>query len=273
MNSFKTVATVATLLCTLVVPALAHAETLKMGGTGGAIGTMHVLADAYRKKDPAFQLSIIPNLGSNGGLKAVAAGAVDFAVIGRELKADERAAGLKGVLYGRTPLLIVTNKQGVKSLTRAQLAALIGNPAASWPDGTAVRLVLRPVVDAETVTLGEFSPEIKHALAAAHARPGMVRAATDQESADQSERLAGSLGTSSLALVRAEKRPLQILDVDGVQPSPENVARGIYPYAKTFVLVTKGAPSASTQRFIDFIASDEGREVLVRLGHLVAPRS
>ena len=133
-------------------------------------------------------------------------------------------------------------------------------------------MVLRPAADAETVVLGEFSPEIKHALAAAHARPGMVRAATDQESADQSERLAGSLGTSSLALVRSEKRPLQIIEIDGVQPTPESVARGTYPYAKTFVLVTKGTPAPTTQRFFDFIASDEGREVLVRLGHLVAPR-
>ena len=121
MNRIKTWPACATLFCTLVIPALAHAETLKMGGTGGAIGTMHALADAYRKKDPSFQLSVIPNLGSNGGIKAVMAGAADFAVIGRELKADERATGLAGLMYGQTPLLVVTNKQGVKSLSRRSL--------------------------------------------------------------------------------------------------------------------------------------------------------
>lgn len=262
----------AALACTFLIPAVARAETLKTGGTGGAIGTLHALAESYRKKEPSFQLSVIPNLGSNGGIKAVAAGAIDFAVIGRELKPEERAAGMHGSIYGQTPLLVVTNKTGVKNLSRAQLATLIGNADAKWADGTPVRLILRPVADAENVTLGEFSPEIKQALAAAHARPGMVRAATDQESADQSERLPGSLGTSSLALVRSEKRPLQIVDIDGVQPSVENVRRGAYPYSKSFVLVTKGTPSPATQRFINFVFSDEGRDILAGLGHLVSPR-
>lgn len=272
MQRIKQAVASAALLCTVLVPGAAFAETLRMGGTGGAIGTMLALAEAYRKKAPSFQLNIVPNLGSNGGIKAVTAGAIDFAVIGRELKAEERATGLSGVPYGQTPLLVVTNKAGVKSVSRAQLAHMIGSPDAKWADGTAVRFILRPQSDAENVRLGEFSPEIKQALNAAHARPGMIRAATDQESADQSERLPGSLGTTSLALLRSEKRSLHVLNIDGVAPSVENLRSGDYPYGKPFVLVTNGTPSAVTQKFIDFVVSDEGRELLVRLGHLTAPR-
>lgn len=269
MTRLKRLCCSGALACALALPSLLAAETLKTGGTGAAIGTMLALAEAYRKKEPSFQLSVVPHLGSNGGMKAVAAGAIDFAVIGRELKPEEQAAGMTGIMYGQTPLVVVTNKDGVKSLSRAQLASLIGNADAKWFDGTPVRLVLRPAVDTETLLLGEFAPEIKQALALAHARPGMVRAASDQESADQSERLPGSLGTSSLSLIRAEKRALQIVDIDGVQPSVENLRRGVYPYGKFFMLVTKGVPSAAAQRFIQFIGSEEGREVLLRLGHLV----
>lgn len=254
----------------MVLPAAA-AQPLKTGGTGAAIGTMQVLADEYRRQEPAFALVVVPGLGSSGGVKAAAAGVVDFALVGRSLKAQEQALGLVSFEYGRTPFVVVTNKEGVENLTMTQLASLIANPVPTWEDGTTLRLVLRPVADADTELLGHFSPVVKEALAAAHKRGGMVRAITDQESADESERLPGSLGTSSVALIRSEKRALRVLSIDGIVPSPQNFASGAYPHGKTMTIVTKGKPNESTQKFLDFIVSDKGRQVLVRLGHLVTP--
>jgi phosphate transport system substrate-binding protein len=97
----------------------------------------------------------------------------------------------------------------------------------------------------------------------------MVRAITDQESADESERLAGSLGTSSLGLLRSEERALKVVSIDGVAPSLRNYASGAWPHGKTMYIVTRGRPDAHTQKFMDFIASARGREILVELGHLV----
>lgn len=261
-------ASAAMLLAVWFTP-LAAAESLKAGGTGGAIGTIQALAEAYRKKNPSFELTIVPNLGSTGGIKAVAAGAIDFGLSSRPLKANEQAAGLRSLVYGRTPFVIVTNKAGVTDLSVKQLASFLADGEPRWPDGAPLRLVLRPVSDADTLLLGEFSPEVKQALAGAQSRGGMVRAITDQESADQSERLPNSLGTSSLALLRSEKRALNVVAIDGVEPTIENFIKGTYPHGKTMTIVTRGAPSPDTQKFLDFIASDEGRDVLVRLGHVV----
>ena len=257
------------LLFAIGLTPLGAAQPLKTGGTGAAIGTIEVLAQAYRSREPSFQVSVVPGLGSTGGVKAVAAGALDFALVGRPLKPQERADGLVSHEFGRTPFVIVTNKPGVDKLSMSQLERLIGDDSPAWSDGTPVRLVLRPVSDGDTALLGEFSPGVKAALAAAHARGGMVRAITDQESASESERLEGSLGTSSLGLLRAEKRKLTVVTIDGIAPTLQNYASGAWPHGKTMMIVTKGRPNLATQKFIDFIASDSGRQILVDLGHLV----
>jgi len=265
----RTAAWASLIIAVCMAPLTAVAKPLKIGGTGAAIGTMQVLAEEYRQVDPSFALTIIAGLGSGGGIKAAAAGALDFALSGRPLKAQEQAEDLRAHDYGRTPFVIVTNKEGVENLSLLQLERIIGSSSPTWEDGAPVRLVLRPVTDADTELLGAFSPGVKQALADAHKRGGMVRAITDQESAEESERLPGSLGTSTVALLRSEKRALRVVNIDGVAPTPQNFASGVYPHGKTMIIVTKGPPNEATQKFLDFIASEKGRLVLVRLGHLV----
>ena len=50
--------------------------------------------------------------------------------------------------------------------------------------------------------------------------------------------------------------------------NPQNFASGAYPHGKLMTIVTQGKANEATQKFLDFIASDKGRQVLVRLGHL-----
>lgn len=67
---------------------------------------------------------------------------------------------------------------------------------------------------------------MKQALQAALARKGMIVALTDQDSANDMQRLPGALGTSSLALLLSENRPLVPLALHGVTPSVETIAHG-----------------------------------------------
>lgn len=245
----------------------AAAERLRTGGTGSALGTMRLLAEAYRKKEPSFELQVVPSLGSGGGIKAAVAGALDFAVVSRALKPEE-AAGMTAVEYGRTPFVVVTNKAGVAELSTAQLADILAGRVTQWNDGTPIRLVLRPVSDHDNTLLAGFSPQMKQAVDAAHARPGMVVGVTDQDSADEAERLPGSIGTSSLALLLAEGRRLQPVALDGVKPTLQALAQGRYPHVKPMYIVTRDKPTGSVRRFVDFVLSAEGREVLARVGHV-----
>lgn len=245
-----------------------QAETIRMGGTGSAMGTMQRLGEAYQKLDPSFRLQIVPNLGSTGGVKALRSGATDLAAISRPLKPDEAAAGLQAVDYGRTPFLLVTAKPGVSGLALRDVAEIYAGRRTQWADGTPVRVVLRPASDADTAQLASFSDDIGAALALAMGREGMVVGMTDQEAVDAVERLPGGLGTASLALLLSERRRATPLALDGVEPTLSNLASGRYPHAKTMTLVVRPDASPATRGFVGFVASAAGRKLLGELGHL-----
>ena len=257
----------AVLLCGVCMPTAAVGETVKLGGTGTGLGTMQMLAERLRNADPQFSLGIVPNLGSSGGLKALAAGAIDIAVTSRPLKSEEIAQGLVASEYGKTPFVLVTSKKGVTDLTTSQLVDMYAGKQLTWPDGSPIRLVLRPANDSDTGLLAGFSAGMRRALDSAMAREGMIVATNDQESVDSIGRLPGALGTSSLALLLSEKRPLTPLAINGVVPSVETIADGSYPYLKSMYLVIKSTPSAQVSRFLSFVLSPEGQTILRATGH------
>jgi phosphate transport system substrate-binding protein len=249
----------------------ARADTLRFGGTGSAIGTIKRLALAYQQLEPGFQLELVPNLGSSGGIKAVATGAVQLAAASRPLKAEEAAGGLRSVEYGRTAFVLATTKDGLQGLSRKEVADLYAGRQPRWPDGQPVRLVLRPTSDADAALLASFSPDIKASVEAAQAREGMVVGMTDQETVDAIERLPGGLGTASMALLLSEQRRARALAIDGVAPTLANVESGRYPYNKTMLLVLRADAPAALGRFVAFVASPAGRRVLVETGHVLPP--
>lgn len=254
------------LVCTIAMPA--RAETIRLGGTGSAMGTMQRLGQAYQKLDPSFTLEVVPNLGSTGGLKALRGGATQLAAISRPLKPDELAAGLQGVDYGRTPFVLATSKPGVQGLSLRDVADLYAGRRTQWADGAPVRLVLRPASDGDSAQLAMFSDDVKAALALALGREGMVIGLTDQEAVDAIERLPGALGTASMALLLSERRRAVPLAIDGVEPTLANLASGRYPHAKTMTLVMRPDAAPATRNFVAFVTSEPGRKLLAEMGHL-----
>ncbi len=249
----------------------AGAQALRIGGTGSALGTVRLLADALARQDASQAgMTVVPNLGSTGGLRALAAGALDIALISRPLKPEEAAAGLVVFEYGRSPFVFVTNKTGVKSITPSTAADFLSGRTPTWPDGQPVRVVLRPATDGDNIYLASFSPDIAAALKIAHQRPGMVVAATDQDAAEAAERLPGSLALNTLALLLSEERKLNVIDFNGVAPTVKALADGSYPYFKPLLMVTRGAPGGAALRLIEFAKSPRGRAILQANGHFVS---
>lgn len=247
----------------------AQAQTVKLGGSGNGVATMEALAEDYGKRDPSFRLQTVSNLGTGGGLKALAASLIEVAMSGRDLNAEERAQGLVSFEYGRTLLVLGTSRKESKSISLQDAADLYAGRIAQWPDGVPVRIVLRPLNDVDTKLLSSWSPALHDAVSLAHARPGMVLAPTDQQSAERLERLPGSLGVTTLAIILAERRDLRVVPIGGVTPSVKALADNSYPYFKRMFLVTRAQPAAHVEKFLAFVRSADGRARLEQLGHLV----
>ena len=250
--------------------ALAHAapaaDGVRIGGTGAALATMQALINELKRFEPGFMGIVVPNLGSGGALKAIGAGAIDIAITTRALNTEERALGLVGFEFAKTPFVLATSKTNPPNVDLRQLADIYSGRQSNWPDNAPIRLILRPASDSDSTYLGALSPEIKQALAKALGREGLIIASTDQDAANNLERLQGAVGTSTLSLIQSENRPLRMLSINGVIPSLATLADGSYPYAKSFHFVTAATPSAAMVRFAKFVRSGEGRRVLQQNG-------
>jgi phosphate transport system substrate-binding protein len=110
------------------------------------------------------------------------------------------------------------------------------------------------------------------ALDEAHRRRGIPLGATDQENADLALRTAGSLAITSLIQLRAERLALRPLPLDGVDPTAETLADGSYPFPFRICLLLPVRPSAAGQRFVSFVTSPEGRDMLLSLGAVEEPK-
>lgn len=262
-------------LCTILAvgwPVMA-AESLRVGGTGAALGTLKLLAAAFSAGRPGADIRVLPYVGSTGAIKAVAEGAMTFGVSGRPASADEAKLPVRLLPYAKTPLVMAAHPDvGSTGLTRQQLIDIYAGRATRWPDGAPIRLIVRTPRETDNDVLRNLSPDMAALLAEAYERPGMRRAATDQDTVDQLERVPGALGPTTLAVVMSERRNVRVLAIDGVLPSLAGLRDGIYRPAKTLFLVLPAAPTPATLAFVDFIFSPRGQEILSANGLVPLPR-
>jgi phosphate transport system substrate-binding protein len=246
----------------------ANADKLRAGGLGAVTNLLPVL---YAGSGDAAAFEVIPSLGSSGGLKALAEGALDIAVSGRPLSAEELKQGMRVVLAMRTPFVLVTSHPHPNGLKSADIAAIFRAEKSTWADGSLLHVILRPKSDTDTSILGGMFPGMVSAIESARARQDVPVAATDQDNADAAERTPGSLTGSTLTQIKTEQRPLRLLSIDGVTPSLEALERGAYPFSKTIYFILPENKNPSADAFVAFLRSDAGQAMLRGGGNLVIP--
>lgn len=250
------------LVCIAQTAAASGGEPLRIGGTGAGLELMDRLGSAYSDGGAAPRAKILPSLGSGGGLKALSAGAVDIALISHRLGAAEAATGLGEAMCLRTPFVLATPVPRPPALTGADLVRIYSDPAAHWPDGSRIKLILRPEGEGDSQVLARSIPGLGDALAAARRRSEIPTAVTDQDNGDLAERTNGSLTAMSLAQLIAERRALSPIALDGVVPTAAALAAGDYKLRLDLCLVVRESMSPAVARFVAFLRSDRGRSLL-----------
>ncbi|MBU2056055.1 MAG: substrate-binding domain-containing protein [Proteobacteria bacterium] len=255
-------------------------EKLIITGSGSGIGAMRRMAEGFQRKHPNVSVDVLPSIGSTGGIKAVKEGKIDIGLSYRPLTPEERSMGIIEEPYGRTPLIFgVQESNPTKGVTLTEIEDIYAGKRRTWPDGTPIRLILRPWRDSFSVYLASINPRLKSVSEKAHSIPGVFVGMTDQEAAEQIEKTPGSFGITSACLVAVEKRKIKALLVDGVAPALSNIPDGVdisagkYPYTMTMSLVYKGdADKGAVKDFIKFVFSKDGRKILSESGHVTLPQ-
>jgi phosphate transport system substrate-binding protein len=249
-------------------------ETIRINGSGSGLEMMKPLMDAYHRSHPGVAFEMHKPLGSSGAIRALLAGAIDIAVTSKPLPPETAAQGVKIRYFGKTPVAIVTCKAIYqKNISTAELENIYSGKTQKWPTGEAIRPVLRPLHDVDTMILRGLSPGMDAAITKASRQRGMIIAVTDPESDEAVAKTIGSIGTSGLTGGLRNKKTLNVIALNGVMPSIKALADGSYPLSKEIHFVFTDKLTNAAAKFLDFIYSNKGYAIAEKAGVLVTARS
>lgn len=205
--------------------------------------------------------------GSGSGIQAVAEGRCDIGLSSRELKEEEKNSGLLGMVLAYDGIaLIVNTENSITDLTLEQIAKIYTGEITNWSEigGNDQEIVLigREAGSGtrdgfESITNTEDKCVYRQQLTST----GDVITAVSQNP--------GAIGYASVASI---KDTVKVVTVNGVIPSEETIKNGTYVVQRPFILVTNSEIelSESTQKFFDFITSEQAKSIISKAGAVVA---
>jgi phosphate transport system substrate-binding protein len=239
---------------------------VRVGGTGMALAAIRQAGASFAAVEPGMRITVLPSLGTPGGLKALAENAIDLAVIGRPLKSDEKAKGAVEVGCATTPLVFASSHPSPNGVAKADIPGFYANTQPTWRDGKPLKVILRSRAGSENDYLKAAIPGMAAALDAAYKRADIPVATTDQENAEHALRIDGSFAVMTMLQMHGEKLNLQAVALDGVMPSTTTLVDKSYPLSATVCLVLPATPTAAANRFLAHLKSESGRAFLISLG-------
>jgi phosphate transport system substrate-binding protein len=265
MNSFSIAVLGAALACFAGLSPVC-AQTLKVGSTGAAAGLLQSLADKFIVQTPQYKVEVIHGLGSAGSIAAVAAGALDLAISSRDINDKEKAQQVQSQPLFETPYVFVSSLPVPLSLSLEEVVGYYAGTHRTYPNGSPVRLVLRPRNDANTLYTTKAIPGMLDAQEKARLRHDLPVAGTDQDNMQHLKSVEGAFSGMTLTQLSTEPNALQRVRLNGVDGTLEAMASGAYPHKMAMYVVTGRTPNASAQAFQTFLASPEGRAIVQKAG-------
>ena len=219
------------------------------------------LGEAFQN-DTGISFTYNPT-GSGSGIKAVQEGRCDIGLSSRDLKAEEKEAGLSGTILAYDGIAIIVNPENpVSDLSVETIAKIYTGEITNWNEVGGD--------DAEIVLIGRE--------AGSGTRDGFESITDTEDRCQYRQELTstgdvittvasnpGAIGCASLASV---KDTVKALEVEGVAPSEATIKDGSYVVQRPFVLITKtdAKLSESAQKFFDYITSGAANNIISEAG-------
>ena len=220
---------------------------------------MEKLADAYEEENQGVSIEI-NQVGSSAGIKDAINGISEIGMSSRDLKEEEKQE-VKGTVIAYDGIAVITNKDNpIKNLTMDKIRGIFTGEISNWnqieggidspivvasrEDGSGTRDAFQELVDYTTEDL------IRNSLIA-NGNGGLKQIVIGNRNA--------------VAFVSFEylDDSVNIVRVEGAEPTADAVRSGEYKISRPFLLVTKeNVLTDNGQKLIDFILSEEGQKIV-----------
>lgn len=237
--------------------------TITMAGSTSMEKMANAIAESFMLKYPGVTVTA-EFTGSSAGVEAVTAGSVDIGNSSRALKEEEKTAGavehivaIDGIAVAVDPANTVTD------LTKEQLTGIYTGEIKNWSElGGEDAPVVVIGREAGSGTRGAFEELLEIEDVCAYANEldstGAVIA-----------KVASTPGAIGYVSLDALNDSITAVRLEGVEATVENIKSGSYFLSRPFVMATMGeisAQSDAVQTLFEYLASDEGKEVIAGVG-------
>ena len=253
-------------LFVLPLAAMAQDEISYSGSSTIGTGILEAGAVKAFEAKTGIKFKSVEQPGSGKGIKALLDGKVTLGGASRALHADEKKELLSHTIGYDAIAVFIHKNNPVKNLSKSQLKGIFTGRIKNWKEVGGKDALIHPnteILGAKRAT-AEFFQE--HALDGEPYGKGFkaIDLPKDQIveiSKDENGICGVSLGLLS-AVSEDMRNKVKAISVNSIEPTHSDVKSGAYMISRPLVLATKGLPKGNLKKFIDFMQSKDGQEIV-----------
>ncbi|OPY09339.1 MAG: Phosphate-binding protein PstS 1 precursor [Syntrophaceae bacterium PtaB.Bin095] len=253
----------------LVGAGTVFAESIVIKGSTTVLPVAQAALEAYMKANPGVNISLSGG-GSGEGIKALIDKSANIANSSREIKGNEvELAKSKGVNPVETIVAvdaivpIVNPRNKVANLTIDQLSQIYQGKITNWKEVGGDNLQI--VVVSRDSSSGTFEAWSEMVLHKAKVAPRAQMQASNGAIVQAVSKNRYAIGYIGLGYVNKAVKPLT---VNGVQATARTAISKEFPIARPLYMYTNGQPAGVTAKFIRFILSPAGQDLVAKAGYV-----
>lgn len=239
-----------------------NSQTISISGSTSVGPLAEKLAEKYKEQHP---IKIEVNqIGSSAGITNAMSGVSEIGMSSRDLKEEEKNSGVVETIIAYDGIVVVTHPSNkVKDLTMEQVKEIFTGKVTNWKElgGDDLEIV---VVSRED---GSGSRDAFQEIVG-YSSGELVRSAI-VASGNGNIKTTVAMNKHAVGFISFEyvDSTIATIDINGVEPTAENVLQEKYSLSRPFLFVHKEENlSEEGRKFIDFILSPEGQAIAAETG-------
>lgn len=244
--------------------------TLNLTGSTSMADVCNALTEKFMEKNPDVNATVGGN-GSGEAPTAVDSGTAQIGLLSRELKESENPGNYNVYQIGLDGIAIVVNPEnGVSELTVEQIGKIYTGEITNWKElGGADLAIVANGREAASGTRGAFEEIVK---VGGEDIVDRCQYANEYNSTGAlKQAVAGNPGAIGYVSLSSVDDTVKAVTVEGVAPSEETVKDGSYKIQRPFIMITGKNADSVTKAFLEFVASDEGQQIILDDGVVPTP--
>lgn len=258
---------IASLSLSALLAASAQGQTtdkIIIDGSTGVLPLAVSLAKAFQERNPSVTVEFGKGLGTKARIQALAEGKIDVALASHGLNTDEISRlGMATHDIARIAVVFGVNAAvPVANVTGQQVCDVYAGKITNWRTLGGPDLEIAPRTRPDTEVDAEVVRANIRCLSEARTPETVKVMPRSGDMATELAAAAGAIGMTTMTVVEQSQGKIKALSIDGAAPTAENVVRKSYPLVRESFFVTKAAPTPAVARFLEFVRSPAGEQVI-----------